>query len=303
MTAIFDALQVGYNAIGAKKDSIFQGPLKADYVPEDHIWAHYMKGLLVGYERRQCAPRKMQAVFCEEINQPTETPTIVGKHRMFDSKGRNTKCLKYHDSFIQCQAHATREIEFKCSDPWVQFQQSLMKESQKKASQRGTPEEWYNAGIDMYLRIPKTRSEKMGPRYAPGMVTPKYVPQKPVGESLGDTFGKEVAKQFRLLSVCLLAKDSYAHLRDEQIKMKEVLPTSSFDAQQTMLEGRGGKEKIADVLLELRKEKTEALKKGEHWGKREYKTWHDVAEFPQAYTQEIYERRRLENHEGSEFTP
>jgi len=307
MTAIFDTLQRGYDYFGRKHANLKSIMLHDDaapagYDPNEHIWAHYAKGILVGHERRKSVYRKMHATWCEEINKPTESMTMKGQHKMYDHKGRNVKCLEYHDNFAQAKLHATREVEYKCSDTWALFQQSLVKQDQKEALKRGTPQEWFQAGIDMYLRTPRTRAEKIGRRYAPGMVPPPYTPKDKVGESLGDTLGDEVAKRFRILSVCMLRDDFYEHLRDEQISQQRILPISEFDAQQKMVEGRGGKEKMSEVLLELRVEKQEAIRKGEHWGTREYKTWKDVADFPQGYTREIFERRRLKSKD-SEFDP
>jgi len=292
MTAIFNRLQQG----------IFGGP-SPDYVPEDNIWAHYLQGIMIGFQRRTCASRKQQAGLCEEINRPTESLSIVGKHKMYDNKGRNLKCLKYHDIFVQCKCHAHVEIEQRCSDPWIEFQQALVAEDQKEAAKRGTAKEWYKAGIDMFLRIPVTRDEQSGPHYLPGVLPPPYVPAKPVGESLGDTLGAEASKKFRLLSVCMLSKDNFAYLRDGNLINKKVPPVSAYDAQNKMTEGRGGKKIMKEVLMELRDEKAKALAKGEHWGKRDYKTWDDVKAHPVGYTREIFERRRLVNKEVSELDP
>lgn len=296
----FEYLQGVYDAIGAKFN---YGAVAGDYKPEDHIWAHYMKGILIGYERRHCAFRKMKATLCEEINKPTESMKVLGKHGMYTSHGYNMKCLPYHDHYSMCKYHAPREVELKCSDPWKHFQQALMKQDQKKAALRGSPEKWFEAGIDMHLRIPTTRAEKMGPRYAPDLRLPAYVPKNPYGSSLGDTLGDEVDKRFRILSVCMLAKDQDEHMRDEQISQLNKPPVTAFDAQKEMLEGRGNKEKMGEVLLGLREEKAEALAKGEHWGKRHYKKWADVEKHPIGYTREIFERRRIANKEEHEIDP
>lgn len=298
----FEWLQKRYDAVGSMLEINGSIP-ESDYDPQDHIWAHYLKGILVGYERRHCAFRKMKAALCEEINKPTESLKVLGKHGMYTADGYNMKCLPYHENYNMCKYHAPREIELKCSDPWKHFQQALMKQSQKQAASRGSPEQWFEAGIDMHLRIPTTRAEKMGPRYAPNLRLPTYVPKNPYGSSLGDSLGHEVEKQFRILSVCMLAKDRDEHLRDEQISQLEKPPVGAFDAQKEMLEGRGNKEKMSEVLLDLRKEKAEALAEGKHWGKRDYKSWDDVTKHPVGYTREIFERRRIVNKERHEIDP
>jgi len=297
---MFGYLQKKYDKLTSVLD---YGPPSSEYVPEDHIWAHYLKGILIGYERRHCAFRKMKAMLCEEINKPTESLKVLGKHGIYTSNGYNMKCMPYHENHNMCKYHATREIELKCSDQWKLFQQALMTRDQKQAATLGSPNEWFEAGIDMFMRIPRTRAEKMGPRYAPDLRLPVYVPKNSYGSSLGDTLGDEVEKRFRILSVCMLAKDPDEHMRDEQISQLEKPPVSAFDAQNEMLEGRGNKEKMAEVLMELREEKAEAMQKGEHWGKRQYKTWKDVNEFPIGYTREIFERRRIQNKRNSEFDP
>jgi len=294
----FEIFQKKYNAISQK----MQGK-KINYNPQENIWAHFLKGIMIGHERRLCTPRKMHADFCEEINKPIANK-IYGHHPMIHPKHGNMKCWPYYERFSKCRKHAATHIELRCRDQWVNFEQALLKQNQKKAAERGTPQEWYEAGIDMFLRIPKTRAEKMGPEFAPDMILPTYVPKKKEGESLGDTLGEEVNKRYRLLSVCMLRKDRHEHLRREQISQLDKPPISNFEAQEEMVEGNGGKEKMAKVLVQLKLEKEEARKKDEHWGKRKYESWKDVTDYPQGYTSEIFERRRIfDQGRRSEWDP